>query len=171
MKHLIWTCSLLLLLPASVSAQEAPQTALAQKDAAAEAGTPEGPYREELELLSRHPSAAVRHSYALLTQGQCSMADVWQTEERWIDMKLRYGCSAVERESLLTRLLVNLRHQQMLVLVSSHYDPAALGDPAPALNDKIEAAEHALRELRSLENAKPAAEKSGGNRRGSVGSK
>lgn len=168
---MIGTCSLLLLLSASVSAQEAPQAAPAPKAAAAEAGAPGGPYKEELELLSRHPSAAVRHSYELLTRGQCSMADVWQTEERWIDMKLRYGCSAVERESLLTRLLVNLRHQQMLVLVSSHYDPAALAAPAPALSDKIEAAEHALRELRSLENAEPAAEKSGRNRRGSAGSK
>lgn len=167
---MIWTYSLLLLLPASVSAQEAQQAASAPKATASEAGVLEGPYREELELLSRHPSAAVRHSYELLTQGQCGVADVWQTEERWIDMKLRYGCSAVERESLLTRLLVNLRHQQMLVLVSSHYDPTALADPAPALSDKIEAAEHALHELRSMENAEPGAEKSGGDRRGSVDS-
>lgn len=58
-----------------------------------------------------------------MQQGQGTLTQVWQVEARWLAAELNREHRAAARRALLERLLINLRHRQMLLLASSHYDP------------------------------------------------
>lgn len=58
-----------------------------------------------------------------MQQGQGTLTQVWQVEARWLTAELRRAPGPAERRALLERLLINIRHRQLLLLASSHYDP------------------------------------------------
>lgn len=84
---------------------------------------PDSPFQNEIASLSRHPSEAVRRACERMQQGQGTLTQVWQVEARWLTAELRREPGAAERRALLERLLINIRHRQMLLFASSHYDP------------------------------------------------
>lgn len=118
---------LLALLPLAVAAPTAvadePRSAAPPPTESAPPPPPDSPFRNEIAFLSRHPSEAVRRACERMQQGQGTLTQVWQVEARWLAAELNREPGAAERRALLERLLINIRHRQLLLLASSYYDP------------------------------------------------